>query len=134
TGGPFNGNCHTNLDGCGTAYRMTAGGGFTILHNFGGDGTPPYPLYPYSDLVEGSDGNFYGTLTEGTPVAGRLAGGAAVFRMTPGGAVTIVAGLGGASYGKMVQGTDGNFYGTSAYGGTGADTQGFAGNGGIFRM
>ena len=134
TGGPFSSNCNTNLNGCGTAFRMTPGGALTILHNFGSDGAPPYPLYPYSQMVEASDGNFYGTLTEGTPVPGRLAGGAVVFRITPVGAVTRMADLGGASYGRLIQGTDGNIYGTTGVGGTGADVAGFTGNGAVFRM
>jgi uncharacterized repeat protein (TIGR03803 family) len=113
---------------------MSLGGAFTILHTFGNDGAPPHPIYPYSTLLEASDGNFYGTLTEGTPVSGRLAGGAAVFRMTPSGAVTVLAGLGGSSSAKLIQGSDGNLYGTTTYGSTGADTQGFTGNGAVFRM
>lgn len=134
TGGPFNPVCVNNLDGCGTAFKLTPNGTFSIIHTFANDGPAPHPIYPYGTLLEGNDGNFYGTLTEGTPLQGRLAGGSAVFRMTPSGSVTVMAPMGGPTYSTMIQGTDGNFYGTSANGTTGPDTQGFSGPGAVWRM
>jgi uncharacterized repeat protein (TIGR03803 family) len=135
TGGPFNSSCATNLNGCGTVFKMTLSGALTVLHSFGADGTAPYPIYPYSPMIQGSDGNFYGTLTEGTPAPGRLWGGAAVFKMTPAGGTTIIATLGGPSWAALLEAPDGYFYGTTAYGSTGAvDPGGFTGNGTVFKM
>jgi uncharacterized protein (TIGR03437 family) len=57
----------------------------------------------YAPLVQGTDGNFYGTATLGT-----------VFKMTPGGAFTTLYKLGGGNpEGGLIQGTDGNLYGTT---------------------
>jgi uncharacterized repeat protein (TIGR03803 family) len=46
--------------GYGTIFRMTAGGTITIIHSF--DGTNG--SHPYSELVEGTDGNLYGTTND----------------------------------------------------------------------
>ena len=76
--------------------------------------------YFYGSLVLGNDGYFYGTAREG---GDRLDG--AVFRMTTNGAVTVLASfsdtsdpnLGFNPNGELAQGNDGNFYGTTEYGG-----------------
>jgi uncharacterized repeat protein (TIGR03803 family) len=69
-------------------------------------------------LLEGSDGNFYGTTEEGGP--GGMTG--TVFKMTPGGALTTLASFNGANgarpYGGVTQGKDGSFYGTTFKGGS----------------
>jgi uncharacterized repeat protein (TIGR03803 family) len=69
-------------------------------------------------LVQGADGNFYGTTGSGgigfcDP--GRWGGGK-VYRMTPGGALTNLVwfdGTNGNNGANLIQGTDGNFYGTT---------------------
>ena len=111
TGGPFSSACNTNLTGCGLLFKLTPSGTFTALYTFTGSTADhnATPIYPYGALLQASDGNFYGTTSEGP----------AVFRMTPSGSVTFLTFLGGGSYGKLVQGTDGNFYGTTALGGAG---------------
>ena len=58
-------------------------------------------------LVQGKDGNFYVT----TARAGTI------FKITPGGILTTLAGVGGFPYAGLVQATDGNFYGTTYVGG-----------------
>lgn len=73
--------------------------------------------YPVSSLVRGQDGNYYGV----TPDGGSGAAGT-VFRITPAGALTtLYAFTGGADganpYGRLLRGTDGNFYGTTYTGG-----------------
>jgi uncharacterized repeat protein (TIGR03803 family) len=108
TGGPFNSRCSTNLDGCGTAFRMTPGGAVTILYAFGSGGSNP--ITPTSTLLQAADGNFYGTTAEGA---------ASVYRMTPGGSVTFLTELGGPAEGTLIQTTDGNFYGTTRENGPG---------------
>jgi uncharacterized repeat protein (TIGR03803 family) len=104
----------------GTAFKITLGGTLTSLHNFCvswdcGDGAKPQ-----AGLVLGSDGNFYGTTSEG----GSGTGGT-VFKITPGGTLTTLhAFILSDSYkptGGLVQGIDGNFYGTTYSGGANAD-------------
>ena len=111
TGGPFNPACATNLTGCGMLFRLSPSGAFTVLHNFTGNTLDHRqdPIYPYGALLQASDGNFYGTTSEG----------ASVFRMTPSGSVSTLTFLGGGSYADLIQGGDGNLYGTTALGGEG---------------
>jgi len=70
-------------DGCGTIFRVSAGGVFDVMYAFrDGSDTGTAPVAP---LVEARDGNLYGT----TSVYG------SVFRMTPGGDLTVVHALDG---------------------------------------
>jgi len=75
------------------------------------------PEYPSAGLVQGSDGNFYGT----TAYGGTNGNNGTVFQMTPAGALTMLVSFNGAngSYptAGLVQGSDGNFYGTTLLGG-----------------
>ena len=90
---------------------------FTTLVNFNGaNGAAPQP----EGLVQGTDGNFYGTTFQGgTNNSGT------VFKMTPSGALTTLYNFcsqtgctdGNGPAGALVQGTDGNFYGTTNFGG-----------------
>ena len=99
----------TYLEGCGTIFKITPSGTLTTLHSFNNsDGSELV-----RGLVQGTDGNFYGTT---------LSGGAhdwgTVFKITPGGVLTTLHnfsdGADGASpWAGLVQGTDGNFYGTT---------------------
>ncbi len=94
----------------GTIFTVTAGGALTTLHSFSlTDGASPI-----GGLVEGSDGNFYGTTLQG----GTHPGAGTVFVISAGGSYSVLhnfAGTDGAGpYGGLVQGTDGNFYGTTS--------------------
>ena len=118
--GNFYGTClggGANNDG--TVFRITPAGTFTNIWQFTGgtDGK-----WPQSGLVQGTDGNFYGT----TPSGGSNAGGT-VYKITPDGTLTplwqfgsLTNGADGSSPGGggLVLGSDGNFYGTTATGGT----------------
>jgi uncharacterized repeat protein (TIGR03803 family) len=109
-GGSFS--CPSPAVGCGTVFKVTPGGGFTSLHSFNGtDGS-----ILYGGLVQGSDGNFYGTT-----YAGGTNGDGTVFKITPGGRVTTLHtfdGTDGANpNGGLVLASDGNFYGTAEFGG-----------------
>jgi len=102
------------LGGYGTVFKVSPTGTFTLLHTFSSsDGA-----FPYAGLVQGSDGNFYGTTEEdGTSLYGT------VFKITPSGTLTTLHNFGGGSdganpYAALVQGSDGNFYGTTKAGGT----------------
>jgi uncharacterized repeat protein (TIGR03803 family) len=75
---------------------------------------------PFSQIVQGSDSNFYGTtLSGGTTNFG------AVFRITPSGSLTNLHSFTGSDgrlpYGGVVEGIDGNFYGTTTDGGASND-------------
>ena len=109
---------------------MTTAGGYNTLHSFTGNtnGDPVTSgdgAAPFTDLAQGSDGNFYGTTNQG----GAYTAGT-VFVVTPAGTLTILHSFGGTAdgglypNGGLVQGGDGNFYGTTASGGT--DGQGTA--------
>ncbi len=87
----------------------------TTLHSFDGtDGANPYR----ESLVQGADGNFYGT----TETGGALSYGL-VFKMTPDGTVTTVHEFVGTDgefpSAGMVQDAAGNFYGTARTAGPG---------------
>jgi uncharacterized repeat protein (TIGR03803 family) len=94
-------------------FRISPSGSYTNLHSFtGSDGDQPF-----AKLVQGSDGNFYGTTFNGGS-----GGDGVLFGITPSGTLTVVSSVGGHlnvgiyPYAGLVQGTDGNFYGTTEYG------------------
>ncbi len=99
--------------GYGTVFRMSPTGTLTTLVNFNSING----RYPYAGLVQGSDGNFYGTTYRGGSF-----GFGTVFRMSPTGVLTTLVSFnntnGSYPYAKLVQGSDGNFYGTTAFGGS----------------
>ncbi len=107
-------------DGEGTAFKITlAGAGFATVHNFAGGSTDG--SFPVAPLVQGSDGNFYGTTLQG----GVNPGAGTVFKMTPAGVVAVLYSFavtdfsdGAQPHGGLVQGLDGNFYGTTSEGGS----------------
>jgi uncharacterized repeat protein (TIGR03803 family) len=106
--------------GRGVAYRVTASGGFTVLHHFaGGDNDGAYPRCA---LVEGPDGALYGTTVEGGHAPQSYG---TVFRMTRKGKLNLLhrfdgTGAGGATpVGALCFGPDGWLYGTNQSGGVG---------------
>jgi len=101
----------------GTVFKIDTTGNLTTLHSF--SGSPSDGTGPVAGLAQGTDGNFYGTTaTGGAHYQGTL------FEITPAGALTVLHSFSGSpSEGAgpvagLVQGTDGNFYGTTALGGT----------------
>jgi uncharacterized repeat protein (TIGR03803 family) len=73
---------------------------------------------PYGSLLLGSDGNLYGL-----SYVGGLYGGGEAFRIAPDGSKTLLYSFGAGTdgtnpHGSLIQGSDGNFYGVTAYGGT----------------
>ena len=102
--------------GFGTVFRMTSAGALTTLVLFNGiNGS-----YCVGGLVQGNDGNFYGT-TAGGGTGGSSTGGGTVFKMTSTGILTTLVSFNGANgnspQAPLIQGSDGNFYGTTTYGG-----------------
>ncbi len=113
------------LTGVGTVFRISPTGAYTNLYSFG---YSPDGFNPYAGLVQGSDGNFYGTT-----YFGGLMGGGTVFRISPTGSYTNLYSFGSSPVdgngpvAGLVQGSDGNFYGTTQSGGTSS-------NGTVFRI
>jgi uncharacterized repeat protein (TIGR03803 family) len=107
----------------GTLFMMTPAGAVTILHAFAGGTTDG--ASPSAALLQAADGNFYGTTTLGGATFVGPPGLGTVFKMTPGGTVTVLvslASLGGLAASSffpssLIEATDGNFYGTTTYGG-----------------
>jgi uncharacterized repeat protein (TIGR03803 family) len=122
-GTTFEGGANTSCPGgCGTVFKITSGGVLTTLYSFSGaDGNAPVAA-----LVQGSDGNFYGTTLDGGANDSCSSGCGTVFQITPSGRLTTLHSFdgndGAQPYANLVEGSDGNFYGTT-YGG-GANGQG----------
>jgi uncharacterized repeat protein (TIGR03803 family) len=104
---------------CGTVFKITANGALTTLYKFCSQINCTDGVSPYAGLVLATDGNFYGT----TPGGGTHSG--TVFRITPAGKLTTIYDFcslpncsdGGGPIAGLVQGADGDFYGTSPSGG-----------------
>jgi uncharacterized repeat protein (TIGR03803 family) len=118
--------------GCGTIFKMTPGGTLTTLYSFCATGLKGCPdgSYPTAGLVQSIDRSFYGTTQDGgaSPNCIYEPGCGTVFKMTPGGALTTLHvfcsdlhGInctdGQSPYAGLIQGPNGNFYGTTYYGG-----------------
>lgn len=113
-GGNFSGQCADG--GCGTIFKISPAGELTTIYEFAGsDGA-----VPYSGLVLGANGNFYGTTSQG---GANLNG--TVFRITPPGQLTTLYSFcayadctdGSNPVGGLVQASNGDFYGTTGNGG-----------------
>jgi uncharacterized repeat protein (TIGR03803 family) len=134
-----NGNFYgsTNLGGLygnGTIFKITPGGTLTSLHSF------TIHVQSVSTLVQGASGNFYGTTTSGDGNAQTCPpdGCGTVFEITPQGTLTtlhkFVLTDGEFPNGPLVLGTDGNFYGTTVYGGVPQNGRCSSGCGTIFQI
>jgi uncharacterized repeat protein (TIGR03803 family) len=108
--------------GAGTVYKMTPDGVTTLLYSFGG--SPTDARVPTA-LIQGRDGDFYGMSTSGgahyCDQVGNNCG--TVFKVTSAGVLTVLHEF-GASISDGVQpiaplmlANDGNFYGTTTFGG-----------------
>jgi uncharacterized repeat protein (TIGR03803 family) len=113
------------INGYGTVFKITAAGALTTLHNFNNtDGANPCAA-----LVQGTDGNFYGTTVYGGAIGSdscpsntfEAGGCGTVFKITPAGALTTLHSFnltdGNQPDAALVQAIDGNFYGTTPFGG-----------------
>ena len=102
--------------GCGTVFRITRDGTLTTMYNFGSaDGANPY-----SALVQGANGNVYGTTHNGGLSTACPGGCGTIFKITVDGELTTMHHFGltdGASPSALLQARDGSFYGTTMSGG-----------------
>ncbi len=119
--GGGNNNCMNNPSGCGTVFKITPGGTLTTLYSFCAQSGCPDGSGPHAGLIQATDGNFYGTTSDG----GANNGGT-VFKITPSGTLTTLYSFcaggffcpdGADPHAGVVQATDGNFYGTTYFGG-----------------
>ena len=100
--------------GYGTIFKVTAGGALTTLHRF--DFTDG--IEPGGGLIQATDGNFYGTTSAGgADIIDCSEGCGTVFKMAPSGMLVTLHSFeftdGTLPWSGLVQGTDGNFYGTT---------------------
>ncbi len=114
----------------GTLFKLSTDGMETILYSFGDFASSPDPYYaiinPAAWLLQGSDGNFYGTSTKLQFINGQTWAAEVLFRFSTNGTLTWVWVIPGLANG-LAQGSDGSFYGTTQNGGIG-------GEGSVFRM
>ena len=111
----------------GTVFQISPSGTLTTLHSFN-PSTDGYQSY--ATLLQATDGNLYGT-TE----SGGLSNSGALFKVTPSGTLTTLhlfcslpqCADGSRPYAGLIQATDGNLYGTTAFGGS-------FGDGTVFRL
>ena len=111
----------------GTIFKVTPEGALTTLHSFCAEANCPDGSTPWAGLIQATDGNLYGTTTQGGLGSGTI------FKITPAGRLTTLYSLGASPNdgsfptGTLLQATDGNFYGTTKNGG-------IYGHGTVFRM
>jgi uncharacterized repeat protein (TIGR03803 family) len=114
--------CTYGDGGCGVIYRITPAGKFAVIHTF----DQANGANPDDPLLLGTDGNFYGTTFYGGTINGKYNGNGVAFKVTPQGKYTPIYVFcaqancldGGQPAAGLVQGSDGNFYGTTLVGGT----------------
>ncbi len=104
-------------DGAGTAFRVTLGGQYTLLHSFGVSRTDA--ALPYAGLVQAPDGRLYGTTMRG----GDNDNGT-IFRLNLDGSDFAIihqfnVSNGDHPQGRLIVGSDGDLYGTTLQGGSG---------------
>jgi uncharacterized repeat protein (TIGR03803 family) len=133
-GGEFFTDCEEfHTAGCGTIFRITPSGQFTLVYSFDGfDGADPI-----AGVTLGPDGNFYGVTSAGGPSFATDGGLGTVFKITPTGQLTTLYNFEGFADGYAPQGpllfaSDGNLYGTTVNAGQKANL--CHGCGTIFRI
>jgi uncharacterized repeat protein (TIGR03803 family) len=123
------GNLYGVCDSPEQVFKLTLSGTLTTFAVFGTNGDRG--TNPNAGLIEANDGNFYGTTFEGGGIGGAQG---TVFKITPQGRISTLVVFsyrgdypGSGPFAGLVQGSDGNLYGTCAYGGD-------FGGGNIFRI
>jgi uncharacterized repeat protein (TIGR03803 family) len=119
-GGPNdgpNGACSVGvLNGCGTLFEMTSAGELTTIYDFCAQTNCSDGAIPSGNVVQASNGNFYGATQIGGNAPPYSYG--TVFEITPGGVLTTLHSFdgtdGAAPHGWLIQGTDSYLYGTTS--------------------
>src|ERR1039457_5075208 len=105
----------------GTVFKITLSGTLTTLHRFCSQTNCPDGNLPLAALFQAANGDFYGT-TSGGGTSGNYG---TVFKITPGGTLTTLHSFcsqtnctdGEYPFAGLVQATNGDFYGTTVFGG-----------------
>jgi uncharacterized repeat protein (TIGR03803 family) len=123
----------------GTIFKITSSGTLTTLYNFCSQPACADGADSLAALLQGTDGNFYGTTIGGGAYCTQNSGCGTVFKITPSGVLTTLHSFddtddGKAPFAGLVHATDGNFYGTTAFGANPACTTGLHGCGTVFRL
>src|SRR5580658_3905800 len=122
TNGDFYGTTNGGPTGTyGTVFKITLSGTLTTLYSFCSQSGCPDGEYPYAGLVQATNGDFYGTTSQG----GANGNYGTVFKITPSGTLTTLYSFcsqtnctdGYNPEGGLVQATNGDFYGTTSQGG-----------------
>src|SRR5579872_663787 len=117
-GGEFDNACDAGNGmnyGCGTVFKVTQAGKFTLLHKFKNDGSEG--VAPNGGLVRDPVGNLYGTTQEAS-LSGNLGG--TIFKVSPSGKLTVLYNFdtlsnGGGPAAGLVRDAEGNLYGTTVF-------------------
>jgi uncharacterized repeat protein (TIGR03803 family) len=119
----------TNIGGTaqgGTVFEITPSGTLGTVHQFCSLANCADGTSPIGGLIQGTDGNLYGTTLFGGVLPGGQSGSGTVYKINPStGALTTVYVFcsqpfctdGASPFGALVEGIDGNFYGTTESGG-----------------
>jgi uncharacterized repeat protein (TIGR03803 family) len=118
TDGNFYGTTQVDgANGYGTVYKITSSGTLTTLYNFCVSSSCPDGSIPEDSLVQGTDGNLYGTT-----FSGGAFGEGTIFSITTAGVLTTLHSFdntdGAQPWAGVIQDTNGTFYGTTYSGGT----------------
>jgi uncharacterized repeat protein (TIGR03803 family) len=104
----------------GTVFQMNADGTIAKTIEFTGNGEKNKGANPFAALIRHSNGNYYGTTG-----AGGQSDNGTIFQLTPAGELTTIlqftgktgAAKGSSPVGALIEGTDGNLWGTTFSGG-----------------
>jgi uncharacterized repeat protein (TIGR03803 family) len=118
TEGGGSNNCQFFAHGCGTIFKITAGGTLTTLYSFCAQIGCPDGAHPRASLMQATDGNLYGTTSWGGANQGDYTSGT-VFRITTAGVLTTLHSFdgtdGGYPWAGLIQADDGNFFGATTW-------------------
>ena len=101
----------------GAVFRVNPAGNETVVYSFGSNSSTDAKT-PSAGLIQGSNGELYGTTT-----LGGTNGTGAVFQISTGGIESVLYSFGTGTddgstpYAPLLQGSDGNLYGTTIFGG-----------------
>jgi uncharacterized repeat protein (TIGR03803 family) len=138
-----------NQSGCGTVFEITPAGKLTTLYSFCSEAGCADGQLPYAGLMQATNGNFYGTTSQGSggPVPFGSGwpgydGPGTVFEITPAGKLTTLYSFcsqpdctdGDYPSAGLMQATNGNLYGTAEFGGGKIGACGLGGCGTVFSL
>jgi uncharacterized repeat protein (TIGR03803 family) len=122
TDGDFYGTTQDCANGDGTLFKITPSGTLTTLYSFCSESNCTDGSAPSAVLIQAIDGNLYGTTSFG---GANCATCGTVFKITPSGTLTTLLSFDGADgedpTDGLVQGPNGDFYGTTYIGGAYGD-------------